>query len=454
MTPHHRTRTNNQETIFALATPMGRSGVAIIRISGPSALSALPRFGYTKTPEPRKAIYHHFTLPLQKGEIKNEILDSGLILFFPGPQSFTGEDSLEFQIHGSIAVIKTFLSQLSEIPKFRTAVAGEFARRAFENGKMDLTASEGLADLIEAETEWQRRHANYAAQGHIAKRYASLRKSIMTPLALLEAYIDFPDEDIPDAVYQEVGELIDTTKNEISQILKETLSAEKIKEGISVVILGEPNVGKSTLLNTLSRKDAAIVSSEAGTTRDIIEVNLDIGGYPITLIDTAGIRETENPIEQEGIKRAKEKARNADLKLLLIDASAINTPEVLSLKDDNSIVVRTKSDLGHATNAADHGDVLDITVKDEKTITNLLEKIREWVSEHYAFESQPLYIRERHRECLNNALTELSLYNEEKILELQCERLRLATIEIGKITGEVNVEELLDIIFSAFCIGK
>jgi tRNA modification GTPase len=244
------------------------------------------------------------------------------------------------------------------------------------------------------------------------------------------------------------------TRNEINEILKLTLTTEKIKEGISVVILGEPNAGKSTLLNALSKKDAAIVSPEAGTTRDIIEVNLDIGGYPVTLIDTAGIRNTDNAIELEGIRRAKDRAQSADLKLLLVDASKNEPSAILSLEDQNSIVVRTKIDLNPNKGEDKSDSRIELTVKDEKTIDKLLDAIKKWVSENYRFESQPLYIRERHREHLKKAYSELSLYGDENVLELQCERLRLATTEIGKITGMVNVEELLDVIFSSFCIGK
>lgn len=445
---------HHSSTIFALATPMGRSGVAVIRISGKDALTALPFFGYTKTPEPRKAIYHHFTIPNHPTTPSSNHLDTGLILYFPTPHSFTGEDCLEFQIHGSIAVIKKMLSLLSTLPHFRMAEPGEFARRAFDNGKMDLTAAEGLADLIDAETEWQRQNANYAAQGHVKKVYEQLRQKILTPYALLEAYIDFPDEDIPEETTRAVDGSVREAEEMIRQILAQSVSAEKIREGFTVVILGAPNAGKSSLLNALSQKEAAIVSHRAGTTRDCIEVYLDIDGIPVTLVDTAGIRETADEIESEGIARAKSHAAMADLKLLLKEPSAVLDDEIESLGDENTLCLLTKSDTLPPSSFQSNEKWIPVSVKHQESLLSLLSLIKSRLSEKLGLANQTYFVRERHRTHLSEALSELSRYHHESDLVLRCERLRLGATEIGKITGVISADEILGVIFSTFCIGK
>jgi tRNA modification GTPase len=431
---------------------MGRSGVAVIRISGQDALTALPFFGFHKNPEPRKAIYHHFMIPSQRVNASTSHLDSGLILYFPAPQSFTGEDCLEFQIHGSIAVIKTFLKHLSALPHFRMAEPGEFARRAFDNGKMDLTAAEGLADLIEAETEWQRAQANYAAGGYVRQFYDRLRDEVLTALALLEAYIDFPDEDIPEATFAEADKNIKQVQQLITQTLSQTLSAEKIREGFTIVILGAPNAGKSSLLNALSQKEAAIVSHQAGTTRDIIEVHLELDGIPVTLVDTAGIRETIDAIESEGIRRALDRAANADIQLVLSDASAPEAPMIELPPHSVTLFVKSKADL--APSPAPSSKELQVSVKDEESLIKLLENIKTALHSLIGGNAQHYFIRNRHRQHLQEATTQLEQYTLESDLILKCERLRLAIVEIGAITGVISVDEVLGKIFSTFCIGK
>ncbi len=442
---------DSTDTIFALATAPGKSGVAVIRISGSDVLKAACHFGYLKNPEPRKAIFHSF-------KREEELVDQGLLLYFPAPHSFTGEDCLEFQIHGSIAVIKKMLMELGGLPGFRQAEAGEFARRAFHQGKLDLTAAEGLADLIEAETEFQRRQATASSAGDASRYFNHLRNEVMQPLALLEAYIDFPEEDIPESVYEEVVGRVSEVNHSIKVALDQLEGAQKIRDGFTVIILGAPNVGKSTLLNALARREVAIVSDQAGTTRDLIEVHLDIYGLPVVVIDTAGIRETEDAIESEGIRRALERAAHADLKLVLFDGTAQPDEGTKALIDSQCLVVMTKGDLANRVRDAelpfDKQKLFWTSARDPQSLSPLVEAIGMHLS-HTAPSLETAFVtRQRHREHLLRASQELVKSNEEISLELRCERLRLATNEIGKITGEIQVDELLGIIFSSFCIGK
>lgn len=442
------------ETIFALATAFGRSGVAVIRISGMAATDSLSHFGRSSPPEPRRAIYHSFTLPNT-----DEILDRGLLLFFPAPHSFTGEDCLEFQIHGSIAVIKKMVAELSTLPGFRLAEPGEFARRAFLNGKLDLTGAEGLVDLIDAETEMQRRQASTSALGHAAKFYDQLRFEIVHSLALLEASIDFSEEDIPDSLFAQVAQEVTALQKTIEDILAASAGAEKIREGLTVIILGAPNAGKSTLLNALARRDVAIVSDSAGTTRDMIEVHLDLHGLPVTFIDTAGLRETNDAVESEGIRRALAKAKDADLKLVLFDSTAPLDAVTHEQIDAQSVVVFTKSDQEpQPPRLSEHLPPLSppiyISASEPDTLSSLLSAIEGRLIEIAPCVETAFVTRQRHRDHLLRSQEQLLLFGSEKSLELQCERLRLAAVEIGKITGHIQVDELLGVIFSSFCIGK
>lgn len=442
---------HRHDTIYARATAPGRSGVAVIRISGPQACHALEHFGFKKSLKPRYAHLHRFTC-------NGEMIDEGLILYFPAPHSFTGEDVLEFQHHGGSAIIKRMLEELSSLPDFRHAEAGEFAQRAFLNGKMDLTAAEGLADLIDAETELQRRQAAILMQGHAADFYHDLRDRMLEPLALLEAYIDFPEEDIPESVQKEVNDKIIALQKDIETQLNRAFVGEKIREGFTVVLLGAPNAGKSSLMNALAKRDIAIVSHQPGTTRDALEVSLDLNGLPVTLVDTAGLREQAGDIEQEGIKRARKHAEAADLKLVLFDQTQPADEDSAALLDDTAQIIFTKIDLEEQhpslSALANSSAALSLSTSNGDGVEQLIQHLHETLSQKIPHNHHAFVVRERHRVNLHTAFEELSFYLDETELEIQCERLRRAAVAIGTITGHIDVEDLLDAIFSRFCIGK
>lgn len=431
------------DTIYALATSPGKAGVAIIRISGPAAPAGLSSLG-CELPEPRMA-----TRATLKAE--NKILDEALCLYFKGPHSFTGEDVIELHTHGSHAVVRAVLEALSKNSALRVAEAGEFSKRAFLNGKLDLAQAEGLADLIDAETTAQHTQAMRQFAGQNSKLFEELRGAVLHPLALLEAYIDFPEEEIPESVLTDVTERITALKAGLQQLLSDNHVGEKIRDGIEVVILGAPNAGKSSLLNALAKRDVAIVSDIAGTTRDMIEVHLDINGYAVTLIDTAGLRETDNTIEKEGVSRAKKRAETAALKLLLIDSvtNSESQNEMLALADENTLVIYTKNDLRKAPKNA-----LSISTTTSDGIEALIEALKARIINLMGVAPSPLITRTRHREALSRALDALNRFSIHAPLELQCEELRLAAHAVGKITGKIDVDDLLDVIFSSFCIGK
>lgn len=430
-------------TIYALATPPGKAGVAIIRISGDHAAEAL-RFLGCELPEPRVATM----LTLKDGE---KTLDQALGLYFKAPHSFTGEDVVELHVHGSRAIVKAVLQALSKNESLRIADAGEFSKRAFLNGKLDLAQAEGLADLIEAETLAQHTQAMRQFSGENSKLFEELRMAILEPLALLEAYIDFPEEEIPESVLSDVKSRISSLKTNLAKLMNDHHIGEKIREGIEIVILGAPNAGKSSLLNALAKRDVAIVSDIAGTTRDMIEVHLDINGYPVTLVDTAGLRDTEDSIEKEGVSRAKRRAENAELKLLLIDS--VSKPELqnemLSLKDENTLVIYTKSDLRKAPK-----DARSVSTTSGDGLDALVETLKSQIVKKMSGTPSPLITRARHRKSLQRALDAITRFSPDAPLELQCEELRLASHAVGKITGKIEVDDLLDVIFSRFCIGK
>ncbi len=448
------------ETIFALSSGKGRAGVSVIRLSGPEIAPAILALTDRKTlPAPREAQLCWFKDP--HTDVR---LDHGLLLFFPGPKSFTGEDVAEFHIHGGRAVVTGFLEVLSKLPGLRIALPGEFTRRAFDNGKMDLTAAEGLADLINAETEAQRRQALRLMDGQLAALYEGWRKEIVTAQAYLEADIDFADEEIPDDVTAGVVPIIRALREKIIQHMGDGFKGERIRDGLQVVILGEPNIGKSTLLNFLSKRDVAIVTDIAGTTRDLLEVHLDIDGFPVTVVDTAGIRESLDAIEVEGIRRAEVRAQDADIKIILI--AACDWPAVPErLKDQidhNTIILLNKTDLYPADieNLSYQGSaclaVLPVSVKHEKGLRVFLEKLSGEVEKRMELSDTPNLTRIRHRAALAACLVHLNRFNEShhKELALLAEDLRMAARNLGAITGRVDVEDILDVIFSEFCIGK
>ena len=454
-------------TIFALATAPAKSGVAVIRISGESALASLAMISGISQPIPRHVYYCAIRHPSSAA-----VIDKGLAIYFKAPHSFTGEDVVELHLHGSIAVIREVLDVLSGLDVMYMAEPGDFTRRAFINGKMDLLEAEGLADLINADTNAQKTQAMRQMQGEMSAFYAEIRGKTINCLALLEAYIDFPDEEIPESVLIKWRETIISLQNSINNALADGKRGERLRDGLSIVIVGAPNAGKSSLLNVLAGRDAAIVSHHAGTTRDVIEVHMDIAGYPVVLTDTAGLRESENEIEQEGIRRALARAGQADIKLALFDASELpdmdkNTKELL---DENTIVIISKIDTvtPHSLRGLElqaqsvlfpdpairRGDIVEISTKTGQGIDQLLALIEEKVKDFFVSGSAPFITRSRHRLLLLEAEMLLKAALIPKPLELSCEELRRAALAIGKITGKIQVDDVLDVIFKEFCIGK
>lgn len=439
---------NDKKTIFALATPPGKSGVAVIRISGEQAFKELNHLIDEPVNKPRTAALRNLINPTTK-----QLIDKALILTFPGPNSFTGEDIVELHIHGSRAVINIVCTILANFNDFRLAHPGEFSKRAFLNGKMDLTAAEGLADLIESETLIQQQQAIRQMQGNLANLYETWKHKLIRILALLEAYLDFPDEDIPENVLNEVENDVAFLKQELVKHLDDQKRGEILRRGIYVAILGAPNVGKSSLLNYLAKRDVAIVSNIAGTTRDVIEVNLDLSGYPVTIADTAGIHNSSDLIEKEGIARALARAEQADIKLLMFAADDPNSSnqKISSLINNDTLIVLNKidKDLEHNLSKA-----IKISVKENIGMDNLLDALSQLIAQKFSPSSDPIITRERHRYHLRNCLENLEHFSLNNSLELACEDIRLAARSLGHIVGIIDVEKILDEIFSQFCIGK
>lgn len=435
------------DTIFALATAPIKSGVAVLRISGPGATGALTMLGAT-IPTPRVA-----TLAKLHHPHSGALIDSALILRFIAPHSFTGEDTIELHTHGSRAIISELLALLGTTKGFRMAEAGEFSRRAFLNNKMDLTQAEGLADLIDAETTEQARLAARQMQGELGQAYDALRSRILKILALLEAYIDFPDEEIPESVMDDVHNGIVSLSTHIRGLLDDGRRGERVREGIEIIILGPPNAGKSTLLNHIAGRDVAIVSPEAGTTRDMLEIHLDIAGFPVTLVDTAGLHEARGEIEAEGIRRARLRAGQAELVLKLFD---INThpesyPDIIGFEAENCLTVFTKSD---TVSVPHQPDGITVSAHTGEGIDTLLATITQHIESRYSGMGAWLITRERHRIALTSCLHHLARFTPHTPLELNGEELRLAARSLATITGSFTVDDVLDIVFSSFCIGK
>ncbi|RID90930.1 tRNA uridine-5-carboxymethylaminomethyl(34) synthesis GTPase MnmE [Gemmobacter lutimaris] len=429
------------DTIFALASARGRAGVAVIRVSGPAAFEAARILTRVALPIERQ-------VALRKIMLGSEVLDEGLLLLFGAERSFTGEPVAEFQIHGSIAVTAAVLRALSGIEGLRPAGPGEFTRRALQNGRLDLAQVEALADLIDAETEAQRRQAVRVLSGHIGQRVEAWRGRLLRAAALIEATIDFVDEDVPVDVEPEVRGLIEVLLSEMKKEISASVGAERVRQGFEVAIVGAPNAGKSTLLNALAGRDAAITSEVAGTTRDVIEVRMDIRGLPVTLLDTAGLRDTEDVVEGIGIARAKDRAAQADLRVFLLE-----TPEEILplMKREGDIVILGKADL--------HGDTdaLSVSGKTGQGLDKLVELIGSNLSGRYDGES--LLIRERQRLSLMNAVDSLTvalgwLSGYDSRVELVAESLRAASRSLDMLIGRIGVEDVLGEIFSSFCIGK
>ena len=428
------------DTIFALSTASGRSGVAIIRVSGPDAGRALERLSGEAKPAVRLAALRRFRDAF--GEI-----DRGLVLWFEGPASFTGEDSAEFHVHGGRAIVEAMLSALAAIPGLRPAEPGEFTRRAVENGKLDLTRAEALADLIDAETEGQRRQALRQYEGVLYELYEVWRTRLIAAVAWAEAAIDFADEEIPEDVFGESRTAIGEIAKEIQAHLDDRHRGELVRDGLNLTVIGNPNVGKSSLVNALARRDVAIVSEVAGTTRDVIEVRLNLGGYLVTLADTAGLRETSDAIESEGVRRALARAEAADLVILLQDGTAAKAAAF----EDADLVVWNKADLPWS----EPHEGLKLSLKTGEGLDALLAALTAKVAQKLEAPAEaPPVTRARHRHALEEAAVALVRAGAATEPELMAEDARLAMRAIGRITGKVDVEDLLDVIFRDFCIGK
>lgn len=449
------------QTIYALSSAPGRAGVAVIRLSGPNAADALAALTGGKVPAPRVASLRKLR------DDSGALLDEGMVLWFPAPHSFTGEDVVELQVHGGRAVLAAIFAALAKLPGLRLAEPGEFSRRAFEHGRLDLTAAEGLGDLINAETEAQRRQALRQMQGALGQLYEGWRNQLTRALAHLEADIDFPDEDLPEGVAAEVKPQIARLREEIAAHLNDRQRGERLRDGLMVAILGVPNVGKSSLLNALSRREAAIVSDIPGTTRDVIEVHLDLGGYPVVLADTAGLRESADAIESEGVQRALKRAEAADLKIVVLDATKKTVPkETAALIDADAIVVANKSDAVAALPEMMNGGreihgrpVLPISVRANTGMNALLDLLEKEVVERIGLTGSATLTRARHREALTDCVAALDRFlrgseRHNTSAELAAEDVRLAARALGRITGRIDVEDLLDVIFRDFCIGK
>lgn len=438
------------DTIFALASGAGRAGVAVFRLSGPGAAAALAGLSRRSLPTPRRAVR------IRLWEASGELLDDGLALWFPGPASFTGEDVVELHTHGGRAVIAAVSEALVGLG-LRPAEPGEFSRRAFHNGKFDLTAAEAIADLVEAETTAQRRQALRQLEGDLAALYDRWREALLRTLAYFEAAIDFPDEDLPPGVVAEVWASVVALRDQVSAHLAEAPRGERLRQGLHVAILGAPNVGKSSLLNRLARRDAAIVSAKAGTTRDVVEVHLDLGGYPVQLADTAGLRDAAEDIEEEGIRRALARWESADLGLVVFDGGALPQmdPVSLGLLDERSIVVVNKADLAPAIPAwiAGHPTV-PVSAVSGAGLGALEAQIQAAAAALVGQGTAPVPTRARHRAALADCVAALQRAQQAPLAELAAEDLRLAARALGRITGRVDVEDLLDVIFRDFCIGK
>ncbi len=442
-------------TIYALSTGPGVSGVAIIRISGPDTLKVIKLLTNKNAPRPREA-----TLRKINNINTSEIIDEGIVLWFPGPESYTGEDMAEIQVHGSKAVIDAIHKNISNIENCRLAEPGEFTKLAFQNGKIDLLKAESVADLISSETEIQRKQAVKIMSGRSANKFNTLREKLLKILSHVEAKIDFPDEDLPKDILNKIKKDADEVLKNIEKILNDQKVGERIREGFKIAILGPTNAGKSSLINHLSNRDVAIVSEIAGTTRDVIETHLNLDGYPVIVSDTAGIRESVDEIEKKGIKLSLNRAEEADLKLVVVDAKNIDFTDTLrGLLDDNAILVLNKSDLlekdiDPEINRINH--VL-ISLKNNLNIDKLIQKIKKILKSKFITNDDILITRERHRQHLEQCVSHLKRFNQKKEAEdfdIAAEDLRLAARHLGMIVGKVDVEEILGSIFNDFCIGK
>ena len=442
-------------TIYALSSGPGISGVAVIRVSGEKTGEVIKKITNSVLPQPRVATLKKFS---KNG--KKNLIDEGVILWFPGPNSYTGEDLAEFHVHGSRAVVEAMHQAISKVKNCRLAEPGEFTKRAFQNGKINLLKAESIADLISSETEIQRKQAIKIMSGKSSNKFNTWRKKLLKVLSHVEAKIDFPDEDLPKNIMKQIHNVSQTVSSEIKETLNDQKVGERIREGFKIAILGPPNSGKSSLLNYLSKRNAAIVSEIAGTTRDVIETHLNLNGYPVIVSDTAGIRSSKNEIEKKGIKIALKRADDADLKLIIIPAKSADLTSVFkSLLKNNAILVVNKSDLlkGKLNNKYKKYEHVLISIKKNSNLNKLINLIKSKLKSKFVSSGDILITRERHRQNLISCVAHLEIFNKKKNakdFDKAAEDLRLATRHLGMIVGKVGVEELLGSIFNDFCIGK
>lgn len=444
---------SDRPTIYAPATGPGAAGVAVVRVSGPAAGAAVRALtGRSELPPARQAVLRSLGDPRRSGEM----IDRALLLWFPAPQSYTGEDVAEFHVHGGTAVMAACLDALAGIAGLRLAEPGEFTRRAFEAGRMDLTAAEAVGDLVAAETPAQRRLALHQLDGGLAALYEGWRSRLVGALAHAEAEIDFSDEELPHGLRSGVLEALNGVAEEISDHLDDARRGERIREGFRIAILGAPNVGKSSLLNQLARRDVAIVSDIAGTTRDTIEVRLNLGGYAVTLVDTAGLRESDDAIEREGVRRAEAAAATAGLCVLVCDVTERGLPVRPDRDWPGEIVeVANKIDLDSGGDCGlDDSNVLRVSARTGAGLDALVAALTEKVSRLLSGTEAPVLTRARHREALEECAAALARARNAALPELVAEDIRLSVRALGRITGRVDIDEILDVVFRDFCIGK
>ena len=443
-----------RETIYALSSGAGAAGVAVVRISGPQTDSILKALGVSVLPAARYAVLYNILCPNSK-----ETLDNGLVLRFPGPASFTGEDVAELHTHGGEAVLSAVFGALETTGLARMAEHGEFTRRAFENGKLDLTAAEAVGDLVAARTDEQRKLALRQYDGDLADLYDGWRQDLIDLLGYAEAGIDFSDEELPEALHADVRNRIIHIKQMVVNHSSTELLGEQIRSGFPISILGAPNVGKSSLMNALARRDVAIVSEMAGTTRDVIEVQMNLAGFAVTISDTAGIREAADQVEAEGVRRAESRGRDAALKLVVMDAGEMDIPDrVRALIDKDTIVLLNKIDLHDTVPAIPvietASAIIPISVKTGAGVGDVVACLETSVKARLSGHEGPVPTRQRHREALKETVVALERASSGVLPELVAEDIRLATRALGRITGRIDIDEILDTVFRDFCIGK
>ena len=441
------------DTIFALSSGGGRAAIAVVRVSGSAAAEVLTRIGGKPLPEARRATLRRFRRPETGGTI-----DQGLAFWFPGTASATGEDMAEFHVHGGPAVIAALCEALAAIPGLRPAEPGEFTRRAFEAGRLDLTEAEGIADLVAAETEAQRRQALAQMEGGLHRLYDGWRDRLMALRANVEAAIDFSDQELGDDPMAAAAPGLAALEAEIAAHLDDSRRGERLREGFCIAIVGAPNAGKSSLLNRLAGRDAAIVSTRAGTTRDVVEVRLDLEGWPVTLADTAGLRESQDEIESEGVRRALAQAASADLSLVVFDGALLPEADAqsLALLNDDALAVLNKTDLLAGSGPGEIGGraAMGVSCLTGAGIDALLEALTDEIARRYPPGGAPALTRARHRQAVVECRDALGRAIAGPADERLAEELRLAAYALGRITGRVDVEAMLDLVFRDFCIGK